>query len=265
LRQPSGAEAFTTMRVSRQFFLSRVKMISFLNELEATTGTAKSLYIPSDLPAPEVGNLLEKVLDPQSMPPELAKLAACSKTGGVIFWSPSRTLLILPPFPITAEYFEQGYYLVEPLCSLLKRTFRIALILIRLGAYAIGLSEGENLVTSKIGTGLIHGRHKKGGSSQQRFRRHREKQVEYFLNRACGHIREHLEPHASTVDFVVYGGAQTTISLLRKRCTFLTRFDSHILPSLPDIPEPRLAVLEKAVRRTWSSCVIEWRDDEIPV
>jgi len=26
-----------------------------------------------------------------------------------------------------------------------------------------------------------------------------------------------------------------------------------------------LAVLEKAVRRTWSSCVIEWRDDEIPV
>jgi len=250
------------MFVSRQFFLSRVKMFGFLNELEATTHIAGSFYIPSGLPSPEVENLLAKVIDPQAIPPELAKLAADSKTGAVIFGSPTRTLLILPPFPIMAECFAQDY-VVEPLRSLLKRDFRIALILIRLGAYAIGLSEGESLVTSKVGTGLVHGRHKKGGSSQQRFGRHREKQIEYFLNRVCGHIRGHLEPHASTVDFVVYGGARTTILLLQKQCPFLGQFDRHILPPLLDIPEPRQAVLEKAVGRIWSSSIIEWHNNEI--
>jgi hypothetical protein len=237
-------------------------MLDFLNELEATTGIAKSLYIPSGLPSSEVENLLKKVLDPQAIPPELAKLAAVSKTGSVIFWSPSRTHLIVPPFPIMAEYFAQDYA-VEPLRSLFKRNFRIALILIRLGAFAIGLSEGESLVTSKVGTGLIHGRHRQGGSSAQRFRRHREKQIEYFLTRVCGHIQERLKPHASTLDFVVYGGAQTTILLLQKQCSFLAKLEGVILPPLLDIPEPRQAVLEKAVRRVWSSSVIEWRDDEM--
>jgi len=239
-------------------------MLTFLAELEATGGPADSLYIPSGLPLPEVGNLLEKVLDPQAVPPELAELAAASKTGAVIFGSLSQTRLIVPPFPIRAEYCARGY-VVEPLSSLLKRNFRVALILIRLGAYAIGLSEGESLVASKVGTGLIHGRHKKGGSSQQRFRRHREKQIEYFLTRVCGHIQEHVKPHALTPDFVVYGGAQTTILLLQKQCPFLARLGGEILPPLLDIPEPRQVVLEKAVRRIWSTSVIEWRDDGVDV
>jgi len=239
-------------------------MLAFLAGLEATGGPAESLYLPSGLPLQEVGNLLEKALDPQAIPPELAELAAASKTGAVIFGSPSQTRLVVPPFPIRAEYLARGY-VVEPLSSLLKRKFRVALILIRLGAYAIGFSEGESLVASKVGTGLIHGRHKKGGSSQQRFRRHREKQIEYFLTRVCGHIQEHLKPHASTLDFTVYGGAQTTILLLQKQCPFLAKLDGEILPPLLDIPEPRQAVLEKAVRRVWSSSVVEWRDDEVLV
>jgi hypothetical protein len=239
-------------------------MLAFLTELEATSGPAESLYIPSGLPLSEVGNLLEKALDPPAIPPELAELAAASKTGAVIFGSPSQTRLVIPPFPIMEEYCARGY-VVEPLSSLLKRNFRVALFLIRLGAYAIGLSEGEKLVTSKVGTGLIHGRHKKGGSSQQRFRRHREKQIEYFLTRVCGHIQEHIKPHALTLDFVVYGGAQTTILLLQKQCPFLARLEGAILPPLLDIPEPRQAVLEKAVRRVWASSVIEWRDDEVLV
>jgi peptide subunit release factor 1 (eRF1) len=248
------------MLVPKRFFLSRLKMLAFLAELEATGGPAESLYIPSGLPLQEVGCLLEKVLDSQAIPPELAELAAASETGAVIFGSPSQTRLILPPFPIRAEYCARGY-VVEPLSSLLKHNFRVAFILIRLGAYAIGLSEGESLVTSKVGTGLIHGRHKKGGSSQQRFRRHREKQIEYFLTRVCGHIQEHIKPLASTLDFVAYGGAQTTISLLQKKCPFLAKLKSEILPPLLDIPEPRQAVLEKAVRRVWSTSVTEWRDE----
>jgi len=249
-----------TMLVARRFFLGRTKMIGFLDELEADTGAARSLYIPPRLTLPEVESSLKKVLDQQDTPPELPELAAGSKTGAVLFWSPSQRYLVLPPFPIAEEYFAEGCD-VKPLRSLLRHDFRIALILVRLGSYAIGICRGESLIISKVGTGLVHGRHKKGGSSQQRFQRHREKQIEYFLVRVCGHVQERLEPQARSLDYMVYGGARTTILLLQKRCPFLRQFDGRLLPPLLDIPEPRKAVLETAVGRVWSSSVIEWHVD----
>lgn len=249
--------------VSRRFFLSRLKMIDFLTELEATTdSTARSLYLPPRLPLPEIEHLLEKAVSPQASPPELDELAAGSKTGASLFWGSSLKCLILPPFPVGENAIFQGYA-VEPLRSLLKSDFRIGLILVRLGAYAIGVCQGESLTSSKVGTGLVHGRHKKGGSSQLRFQRHREKQIEYFLDRVCHHIQERLEAQGRTLDYMVYGGAWTTILLLQKRCPFLRRFDSRTLPPLLDIPEPRRAVLETAVGRIWSSCVIQWQDNKV--
>jgi peptide subunit release factor 1 (eRF1) len=132
---------------------------------------------------------------------------------------------------------------------------------VRLGTYAIGVSGGENLVSCKTGTGLVHGRHRQGGSSAHRFERHRDKQIEYFLTRVCQHIREQWEPHAKTLDYVVYGGAWTTMQLLQKRCPFLERLATPALPPLLDIPEPNRSVLETAVKRVWSSTVMEWRED----
>ena len=169
--------------------------------------------------------------------------------------------LVLPPFPIDEEYMTSGYD-VEPLRSLLSHDFLIALVLVRLGAYSIGICRGPELIDSKTGTGLVHARHKKGGSSQARFARHREKQIEQFLIRVCGHAREHVGPYARSLDYLVYGGARTTILLLRKRCPFLSQFDDRILRMLLDIPDPRMAVLEKAVSTVWSTDVIEWRDDD---
>lgn len=247
------------MLVSRQFFLSRAKMLDFLAELEAADSTARSLYIPSGLSSSEIDGLLRVELNAQDIPADIPRLVTNSATGAAAFWGPSRKFLVLPPFPITEKYSAQGY-IVEPLCALLRHDFNLALILVRLGAYAIGLCQGESLIASKVGTGLVHGRHKKGGSSQQRFQRHREKQIESFLNRVCCHIRENLEPQAQTVDYLVYGGARTTILLLQKHCAFLRQFDNRTLASLLDIPDPNQAVLEMAVRRAWSGNLIEWYD-----
>ena len=239
-------------------------MLRFLDRLGATTDEAgKTLYVPCGLPPSEVDRLLEKASGGQEYPPELAEIAANSKTGAVLFWSPSHwspshMYLILPPFPIAEKSFSQGFA-VPPLRSLLLQDFRIALVLVRLGNYAIGICHGEAITGSKVGTGLVHGRHKKGGSSQGRFQRHREKQIEYFLNRVCGHLREYLEPQA--LDYVAYGGAWTTIRLLQKRCSLLQQFDDRLLPPLLDLPEPRRAVLETAVSRVWSSRVYEWYEE----
>lgn len=250
------------MSVTKLFFLGRAKMLRFLGELEVTDSTARSLYIPPGLLPTEVENILEKTLGEQVVSTDISKHIAGSKTGAAVFCNPVRTLLVLPPFPVQTEHFDRGYS-VEPLRSLLERDLKIALILVRLGAYAIGLCEGENLIVSKVGSGLVHSRHKKGGSSQQRFRRHREKQIESFLNRVCGHVREKLEPHAKALDYVVFGGARTTILLMRKHCPFIEQLEKDTLSPLLDIPDPNKAVLEKAVERVWSSRVFEWSNNEI--
>jgi len=249
------------MLILRRFFLNRVKMLGFLNKLEAADSAARSLYIPFGLSHSEVEDSLREVLDTQDIPADMAEFAVSSTTGAAIFWGTSRKCLILPPFPIAEKHFAHGYA-VGPLRTLLRHDFSVALVLVRLGAYAVGICRGESLIASKVGTGLVHGRHKKGGSSQQRFQRHREKQIESFLNRVCCHIKEKLEPQARTLDYLVYGGARTTILSLQKRCPFLQQFDNRILAPLLDIPDPRQVVLEMAVSRVWSSKVIEWYEAE---
>jgi len=236
-------------------------MLGFLDKLAVTEGKAISLYLPQGTPQARVENLLGRVFATIAMPLGVAEVIAGSGMGAALFWSPLQTYLVLPPFPIAEEYITNGYD-VGPLRSLLSQDFLIGLVLVRLGAYSIGICRGINLIDSKTGTGLVHARHKKGGSSQARFARHREKQIEQFLDRVCGHVQKHIEPHAQALDYLVYGGARTTILSLRKRCPFLSQFEDRILRMLLDIPEPRQAVLEKAIGIIWSTDVIEWCEDD---
>jgi hypothetical protein len=235
-------------------------MLGFLDKLASTEGKAVSLYLPRGTTQDRVENLLKEVFRASATPPGVAEAAAGSGMGAAFFWSPSQTYLVLPPFPIAEEYMTNGYD-VEPLRSLLGHDFLVGLVLVRLGAYSVGICRGTELVDSKTGTGLVHARHKKGGSSQGRFARHREKQIEQFLIRVCGHVKEHIEPHARSLDYLVYGGARTTILLLRKQCPFLSQFEDRILRMLLDIPDPRKPILEKSVSTVWSTDVIEWRED----
>ena len=235
-------------------------MLGFLNELALTEGKAISLYLPQGTPQTRVENLLGQVFATTAIPPGMAEVIAGSGMGAAFFWSSPRMYLVMPPFPIVEEYITAGYD-VGLLRSLLSHDFLIALVLVRLGAYSIGICRGTELIDSKTGTGLVHARHKKGGSSQARFARHRGKQIEQFLDRVCGHVQEHIEPYARSLDYLIYGGARTTILSLRKRCPFLSQFDNHILRTLLDIPEPRKAVLKKAIVTVWSTDVIEWCND----
>jgi peptide subunit release factor 1 (eRF1) len=248
------------MYIPKGFYLDRSQMLDFLDELASTKGKALSLYVRQEAPQAKVEPLLEQVFDSGVMPPGMAEVMAGSRMGAALFWSPPQMYLVLPPFPIAEEYITAGYD-VGPLHSLLSCDYLIALVLVRLGAYSIGICQGTELIDSKTGTGLVHARHKKGGSSQARFARHREKQIEQFLERICGHVREHIEPHARTLDYLIYGGARTTILSLRKRCPFLSQFDNRVLRMLLDIPEPRKAVLQKAIGTVWSSEVINWYTD----
>ncbi len=185
-------------------------------------------------------------------------MAEHSKTGAVLFWGEARKCLVLPPFPIREMLTFSGY-VTDYLRLLLQSDFKIGLILVHLGSYAVGLCQGEKLITSKVGTGLVHGRHRQGGSSQRRFQRRREKQAQEFLGRVCLHARERLEPEAKLLDYIIYGGPRQTVLLLQKRCPFLSLFEGRALPPL-EVPALRQKVLETTVVRIWSSGIIEWQE-----
>ena len=241
--------------------LSRGKALDFLESLVACPDTdGDTLYLPQHPTHSEVEQSLQEMPVPPDTIPPLADIIEKAQAGAVVFWGREQKYLVLPPFPIAGKSLFHGFS-PEILHSLLKNDYTIALMLVRLGAYAVGVCSGEHLISSKVGTGNIHGRHKKGGSSAHRFERHRDKQIEYFFTRVCRHAREHLEPQLKTLDYLVYGGARTTIRELLKQCSFLGGLDTPTLPPLLDIPEPRQTVLQKALRRIWSSTLYEWREE----
>jgi hypothetical protein len=245
------------MPVATEARLKRKQMLGLLGEVEAAPDGAGSLYLPPNTPSGEIAKLAAKIpgLEP-AMTDLLPYLG--SHSGAVIFWGEPHRLLVLPPFPVKEKVIFTGYF-TEPLRVMLETEFTIGLLLLRLGAYAVGVFQGEKLVSSKVGTGLVHARHRQGGSSAARFRRHREKQAETFFTRVCGHLREHFEPYLGKIDYVVYGGEKFTLSSFQKQCAFSGQLAGLTLPYRLDIRHPKQAALDMAIEQVWTSRVIFWQ------
>lgn len=248
------------MTILSSITLGRGRTLEFLEKLAGDRGSgSRTLYLAHGLASAEIEKAVRTLSVDAEISDRLVETAARSKTGAVILKGHTHGCLVVPPFPVgetlTGDTLNTG-----PLLSVLRTDYLIGLILVRLGSYAVGVCRGDRLLSSKVGTGLVHGRHKKGGSSAHRFERHRDKQIEYFLTRVCRHVCEQLGPHEKSLDYLVYGGARTTVQLLHKQCPFTGKLKTETLPPLFDIPEPRQAVLEKAVERIWSSTIFEWAE-----
>lgn len=246
----------------KKYVLSRTKTLDLLRFLAGSSGgNDRTLYLPPSLSPSQLENQIKNLATPLKISGEILKVATASPTGAAVYRVEKQWRLIIPPFPFKDTIF---FYNVETalLKTMLENDYTIGLLLVRLGSFACGVCRGEKLVTSKVGTGLIHGRHRQGGSSSHRFERHRDKQIETFLIRVCGHVREQLEPYAKAMDYMAYGGARTTILMAQKYCSFLEKLSKPVLPPLLDIPEPRLPVLKEAITRIWSSTIYEWSEDQ---
>ncbi len=247
----------------KEFTLGREQLRAYLagRQQDGKLNAGNTIYIPPGLTDIRTGDELTPFL-PDSKQEEVTAAVQRSQTGACVIIA-ERITAILPPFPVEQPLIFQGIDL-SLLENMISRDYLTGIVLVRLGAYAVGVCRGETLVSSKVGTGLVHSRHRQGGSSANRFRRHREKQVETFLTRACGHIREHLGPFTDIFDYVIFGGARTTIELLEKECPILTKLRGRRLAPLLEIPEPRQYVLEETVKRMWSSRVVEFGEEEAP-
>jgi peptide subunit release factor 1 (eRF1) len=240
-----------------RYKLSKPKMLRWLEDLKANSIEVGSLCIPPKSSKINLEGMMENILDIETVPEGLSQSLTDSPTGGILFWGPHHRYLVMPPFPIHEERFSKTCE-IEPLLTLLHQEFLIGLMLVRMGAYGIAVIRGEKLLSSKVGTGLVHARHRQGGSSSHRFERHREKQVETFFTRVCGHAREQLEPYMRDLEYLLYGGTRETLLDFRKQCHFLHQFDGRTLGILLNIREPKQSGLEEAIREAWSSRVIRW-------
>ena len=125
----------------------------------------------------------------------------------------------------------------------------VAVLLVRLGGYAAGVFGGSppELVASKTGSRLVHGRSAAGGWSQHRFARRREKQAAEALDAAAAAAVRVFGPYQGELDAVVLGGDRRTVASLRD--------DPRVRPYLAlatdrflTVPDPRLAILRDSPR-----------------
>jgi hypothetical protein len=123
---------------------------------------------------------------------------------------------------------------------------RLGLLLARQAAVAVGIADGERLQVSKVDSSYVQSRTAAGGWSQQRFARRRENQAKAAAGGAADIAVRLLLPAASSLHALVTGGDRRTVEaiLIDPRLAPLRALRAE---RFLDVPEPRLAVLERAI------------------
>ena len=186
-------------------------------------------------------------------------------TGAVVFWGEGAalgdasqgvsSLAILPPFPVETDQALAGWD-VSPLRSLLARDYMVGVVLLRLGRYAVGVFRGGEMLASKTDTRYVKGRHSAGGTSQKRFERVREKQVQEIFRKTCSVVKERFAPFEDRLDYIFLGGERFTLQGLLKRCDYLQGLSAKTSPRLLNVRDPTHVALEGAIDTVWESRVL---------
>jgi Actinobacteria/chloroflexi VLRF1 release factor len=166
------------------------------------------------------------------------------------------SLTVVPPFGLEHES-EYDRIRAGPLLDALFEDRVVAVLLVRLGGYAAGVFEGERLVASKVGSRFVKGRHKKGGSSANRFRRRREEQERELIDAAAAEAARVLGPWRGRAERAALGGDRSAVSRVLAARAELAWLEPLALARFFDVPEPRLRVLEALPYQLYAAEVIE--------
>jgi hypothetical protein len=176
-------------------------------------------------------------------------------SGAARIEAPEETVIVSPPFGLSHEGVYERVEL-GPLFEALARDVVVAALLVRLGGYAVGVFEGERLVASKVGSRFVKGRHRKGGSSANRFRRRREGQERALIDAAAETGASVLKPYRDRIEYVALGGDRAAVKQVLERVPWL---ESKALPRFFAVPEPRQRVLERLPYELYAAEVEEER------
>ena len=158
--------------------------------------------------------------------------------------SADESVVVRPPFGLayTGEYERVE---LEPLLEALETDHVVAALLVRLGGYAVGVFDGERLVASKVGSRFVKGRHKKGGSSANRFRRRREEQARALIDEAADVAVRVLEPWRERIEFAALGGDRGAVGQVLKARPELVWLADRATSRFFTVSEPRQRELER--------------------
>jgi VLRF1 release factor-like protein len=178
--------------------------------------------------------------------------------GEARFELPDGTLTVSPAFGLGHER-EYEQVVVGPLLEALAEDHTVAALLVRLGGFAVGVFEGERLVASKVGSRFVKGRHRKGGSSANRFRRRREGQERELVDKAAAEAARVLGPWQGKVERVALGGDRVASRRVLAATPDLAWLEPLALPRFFDVPEPRQRVLDALPYQLYAAKVVEER------
>lgn len=151
-----------------------------------------------------------------------------------------------PSFPPLAQAAgDQPGFHPEALLSDARARRVVGVVLVRAGGHAAGVFDGTELVASKVGSRLVHGRNAAGGWSQQRFARRREGQLREAYSAAAADAARVLLPHLDRLDAVVRGGDRRALDVLAQDSRLGPVF-ARATERILSVPDPKLTVLRQA-------------------
>ena len=188
-------------------------------------------------------------------PLEGAAGASVYREGGARFELANETVTVRPPFGLPHEG-AYDFVHVAPLLEALAQDHLVGVVLARLGGYAVGVFSGESLVASKVGRRNVHGRHRAGGSSANRFRRRREEQAKALIDDAADTAVRVLSPYVDELGAVVFGGDRFAIRSTLEARRELRALEEKGLDRFLAVSEPRQQVLERAIHDVYAAEVV---------
>ena len=233
------------LEVVGRSWVSRGRLRRDLAEITASSDYDKAAYMTSAAGA--------------SLPDAAAKAALEALpdlgTGAVVFYGSRAAIAIAPPFPIDEDLRCDGVE-VGPMLDLLSRDVTVGVVLLRLGRYAVGVLENGRLAASKSDTRYVKNRHRKGGSSQRRFERSRERLVRELYDKVCAVTEDVFRPYGDRIEYLLLGGERQTLLAFTKRCGYIERSGIEVLPRRLDVDRPGKAALDNVQRQVWMSRVV---------
>jgi hypothetical protein len=108
-----------------------------------------------------------------------------------------------------------------------------------------------------VGSRFVKGRHKKGGSSANRFRRRREGQERELVEAAAAEAARVLAPWLGRVEHVALGGDREAAGRVLEARADLAWLEPLLLDRFFTVPEPRRRVLEELPYQLYAAKVVE--------
>ncbi len=136
-----------------------------------------------------------------------------------------------------------------------RRNRRIAVLLVRRAAHAVGVAVGPDLTRHHVDTHYVQGRTKAGGWSQQRYARRRDNQADHAFGSAADDAARVLLPLSDQIEGLVCGGDTRAVDIVLSDRRLAPLVDLRTRHPLLPVPDPRLAVLRDVVSGcAWCLC-----------